>query len=208
MMQFPPRLTHEEEADLIAAMRNGDRAARDKLIVHNFRIAHKIAILYRLSGLEYSDRFQIACCGLIRAVDEYMAVKSYALSTAMFNYTKNALRDAWRKERKSPMFCAVPFDKIIGGQCGFERSKAYADLFESDDPDPLDQVVSSEDVESVRNAVDALPDELRQIVQMRYSDDSELSQMQVGRQIGLSQMTVCRRERQALEMCRERLKCS
>ena len=56
---------------------------------------------------------------------------------------------------------------------------------------------------ALQNAMDTLPHRLREILRRRYLEGA--TQSRVGRAMGLSQMQVCRLERQALNLLREKL---
>lgn len=60
------------------------------------------------------------------------------------------------------------------------------------------------DLARMQGAVQALPVHLRTVVQLRYGGGG-MTQREVGRVLGISHMTVCHRERQALSILRARL---
>ncbi len=66
-----PTLTAEEKKDLLLKTKNGDMAAREKLISGNLRLV--LSIIQRFAGRSESmdDLFQVGCVGLIKAVDNF-----------------------------------------------------------------------------------------------------------------------------------------
>ncbi len=66
-----PNLTAEEKKKLLLQTKNGDKAAREKLISGNLRLV--LSIIQRFAGRSESmdDLFQVGCVGLIKAVDNF-----------------------------------------------------------------------------------------------------------------------------------------
>lgn len=64
-------LDREEESWLLRLAAEGDRAARDALIVSNLRFVLRIALRYRNPGLPVADLVNEGCLGLIRAVESF-----------------------------------------------------------------------------------------------------------------------------------------
>ena len=68
---FPPPLKKGEEFTLFQKMKDGDMAARDKIIEHNLRLVSHIIKKY-YSSYEYPDELlSIGSLGLIKAVDSF-----------------------------------------------------------------------------------------------------------------------------------------
>ncbi|NMB45166.1 MAG: SigB/SigF/SigG family RNA polymerase sigma factor [Firmicutes bacterium] len=71
-IQLPPasNLTPKEVRCLLAKSQAGDAAARERLIESNLRLAMSIA--QRFSGRgDIEDIFQVACIGLVKAIDQF-----------------------------------------------------------------------------------------------------------------------------------------
>ncbi len=66
-----PKLTEEEMTALMARVKEGDEAAREKFIVGNMRLV--LSIVKRFWGKKGSadDVFQAGCVGLIKAIDNF-----------------------------------------------------------------------------------------------------------------------------------------
>ena len=77
---FPRPLTDKEEAKLLAAARNGDKDAREKLISHNLRLVAHVVKKYR-GAYENEDLISVGTLGLIKAVDTYNEDKGSRLAT-------------------------------------------------------------------------------------------------------------------------------
>ena len=68
---FPKPLSMAEEAELVARLANGDAEARDRLIVHNLRLAAHIAKKYASPEADSDDLVSIGTIGLIKAVNTF-----------------------------------------------------------------------------------------------------------------------------------------
>lgn len=88
---FPRPLSPEEEADCIARMAAGDRAARDALIEHNLRLVAHIAKKYYAEPAEQDDLISIGTIGLIKAVGTYKPDKKVRLATYAARCIENAI---------------------------------------------------------------------------------------------------------------------
>lgn len=64
-------LTQEEECELAAKIRQGDQAARDKLVKANLRFVISVANQYQHSGISKEDLVEEGCIGLIKAAEKF-----------------------------------------------------------------------------------------------------------------------------------------
>lgn len=78
---FPQPLGHEEEAEMIRRMTEGDAEAREKLIEHNLRLAAHIARKYTVPGYDADDLISIGTVGLIKGVNTFKPGTGTQLST-------------------------------------------------------------------------------------------------------------------------------
>ena len=70
---FPPPLSKDEERELFARKKAGDRGARDKIIEHNLRLVSHIIRKYYASFENPDELLSIGSVGLIKAVDSFKA---------------------------------------------------------------------------------------------------------------------------------------
>ncbi len=76
-----PVLKGDETAALLKAAKNGDEAAREKLIAGNLRLV--LSVIQRFSGRgeNADDLFQVGCIGLIKAIDNFDITQNVRFST-------------------------------------------------------------------------------------------------------------------------------
>ena len=86
-----PLLDDAEQQVLFAQAKQGDTAAREKIINGNLRMALKISHSYYNSGSEMDDIFQAACEGLIIAVDKYDPGRGMKLSTYAYQWMRERI---------------------------------------------------------------------------------------------------------------------
>ncbi len=78
---FAPLLSPEQERDLGKLARQGDLAARERMIESNLRLVVKIARAYQGRGLALLDLIEEGNLGLIHAVEKFDAGLGYRFST-------------------------------------------------------------------------------------------------------------------------------
>ena len=64
-------LTDEEKRELLIKTKNGDTAARQELILGNFRLVLSIVQRFTNRKENLDDLFQVGCIGLVKAVDNF-----------------------------------------------------------------------------------------------------------------------------------------
>ena len=64
-------LSDEEKRDLLMKTKNGDAAARQELILGNFRLVLSIVQRFTNRKENLDDLFQVGCIGLVKAVDNF-----------------------------------------------------------------------------------------------------------------------------------------
>ena len=93
----PEGRAHTDERLLDRYRRHGDLAARDELVKRFLPLARQLASRYRHAGEPQEDLFQVACVGLVKALDRFepergSALANYAVPT-MLGEIKRHFRD-------------------------------------------------------------------------------------------------------------------
>ncbi|HHV94593.1 MAG TPA: SigB/SigF/SigG family RNA polymerase sigma factor [Firmicutes bacterium] len=149
-IQLPPasNLTPEEFQSLLVAAQAGCAAAREQLIEANLRLA--LSIAQRFSGrAEFDDLFQVACIGLVKAIDNFdlsfnVQFSTYAVPVIMgeirrFLREEGAIKLGRTLREKAAAVIRVrdsleqrlgraPTPKEIGDELGLEREEVIEAL--------------------------------------------------------------------------------
>ena len=94
-----PKLTAKENEELIAKLKAGDEAAREKFIVGNMRLVLSLVKRFWAKNANADDVFQAGCVGLIKAIDNFdpsfqVKFSTYAVPM-MLGEIKRYLRDGY-----------------------------------------------------------------------------------------------------------------
>lgn len=76
-----PVLKEKEKVELLKKIKEGNRAARDKLIEGNLRLVLSVVQRFASRGENPDDLFQIGCIGLIKAIDNFDMNQNVKFST-------------------------------------------------------------------------------------------------------------------------------
>lgn len=76
-----PLLSNEEKMELFKKMYEGDKEARQNLIVGNLRLVLSIVHRFLGNNENIDDLFQIGCVGLIKAIDNFDISQEVRFST-------------------------------------------------------------------------------------------------------------------------------
>lgn len=223
--------------------RDRDRHARDELVRRMMPLVRRVATAYTARG-HGDDLHQVACLGLVKAIDRYdpafgVPLRTYAIPT-MFGEVRRYLRDhGWavrvprplqervldttkavdrltRRHGRSPTpqeladdmgctleealealqagsaYTAASFEAPTGRD-GDREPRTLADTLGYED----DGFAAAEDRASLRDLRDVIDDRERRVLYLRFVED--LTQSEIARQIGVSQMQVSRILRRSIE---------
>ena len=100
-----PRLTPQQEIELAAKIRNGDRKARALMISSNLRLVVTIAQDYANLGLPILDVISEGNIGLMTAVDRFDPSKGAKLSTYAAWWIRQSIKRALSNQ-SNPTACS------------------------------------------------------------------------------------------------------
>ena len=194
---FPRPLSPEEEADCIARMAAGDRAARDELIEHNLRLVAHIEKKYYAEPAEQDDLISIGTIGLIKAVGTYKPDKKVRLATYAARCIENEILMHFRAGRKSAGEVSLSEPQDGDDDAGSLR---LLDMIAVED-ERLHQIEMSDRYEQLyRGLRTRLDGREREIIALRYGLDGgdPLTQREIAKKLGISRSYVSRIEKKAL----------
>ncbi len=193
---FPPPLKAAEEAELLNRMRDGNTAARDKLIEHNLRlVAHIVKKYYTAENPE--DLISIGTIGLIKAISTFKANKGIRLATYASRCIDNEILMYFRSLKKTAqdVYISDPIDTDKDG-----NTLSLIDII-SDDTDIADDIAVKLQLQKLKTVInDALDDREKTIICYRYGIGGapELTQSQIAARLSISRSYVSRIEKAAL----------
>ncbi|MBR5409721.1 MAG: sigma-70 family RNA polymerase sigma factor [Clostridia bacterium] len=201
---LPPPMTRAEEEACFAAIRRGDEAAREQLIVRNLRLVVYIAKKFDASATPLEDLISIGTIGLIKAVRTFDPDKKIKLATYASRCVENEILMHLRKlaSRGQEVSIDEPLNFDPDG-----NELLLSDILSSS-PDEISAGVESEDeIRLLMRCVARLSDRERQIVCMRFglAGSREYTQKQVADALGISQSYISRIEKKILTTLKSEL---
>lgn len=95
-----PLLSREEETELAMRAKNGDKAAKDRIVAANLRFVVNVAKKYQNRGLDLSDLISEGNIGLLTAIDRFDVEKGYHfISYAVWWIRQSILKAICEKSR-------------------------------------------------------------------------------------------------------------
>lgn len=198
---FPKPLKPAEEAELVEKCAQGDKDAREKLIVHNLRLVAHIAKKYASSGVDSDDLVSVGSIGLIKAVNTFRP-EAGRLTPYASRCIENEILMHLRAGKKNNG--TVSLNDPIGTDSDGNEVRLI-DLLGSDSDEVPEQVeVSIESCRAVAMLEKVLDKRERQVIVLRYGilDGDMRPQHEVSRIMGISRSYVSRIEKHALEKLR------
>ena len=193
---LPPPLSREAEAEVIARLPY-DEDAKRTLIEHNLRLVVYIAKRFENTGINIEDLISIGTGGLIKAINTFCSEKNIKLATYASRCIENEILMYIRKNsgRTGEISIDEPLNVDWDG-----NELLLSDILCSDEDSVTDEIMRREEIETIRQAVNALEERDRQIIILRYGFDghSEMTQKEVADFLGISQSYISRLEKKII----------
>jgi RNA polymerase sporulation-specific sigma factor len=196
---FLAPLSPEEEAACLTRMKNGDRMAKDELILHNMRLVAHVAKRYANSEEDSEDLISIGTIGLIKAVSTFNQNYGSRFATYAIRCIDNEMLMHFRSKKKTKgevsMFEPIGTDK--------EGNQIHLfDILECEDVDVAEEMEKQQQMNRLKEHMKQLltPREYDIIVR-RYGlfGEKELTQREIAVTLGISRSYVSRIEKKALD---------
>ena len=201
---FPAPLSGDEEDAAFALAKNGDTAAREKLIVHNLRLVSHIVRKYYSTAKNQEDLVSLGTIGLIKAVDSYDISHKTRFATYAAKCIQNEILMHFRSQRKLQNEVSIN-DAIDTDRDG--NPLTYEDIISTDEnmAEDLDRRLLAEKALSFTDTI--LSSRERQVIFLRYglSGRKPKTQKETSERLGISRSYVSRIEKSALDKLREAL---
>ena len=200
---YPKPLSAEEEAECLQKMKQGCRAARDKLICHNMRLVAHIAKKYAKGDSD--DLISIGSIGLIKGVESYSCEKGTGLATYLARCIENEILMALRSHKRYQN--TVSLSGTLG-QDSDGNEYTLMDVIASSEESVFAQAETAILRQSLLAAIkNQLSEREQVIVLMRYGlgDSAPLTQLETAKKLGISRSYVSRIETRALKKLKKHL---
>ena len=201
---FPRPLTAQEEREALAAMKAGDKSARDKLVEHNLRLVAHVVKKYYAAREDQDDLISIGTIGLIKAVSSFDPDKGARLSTFAARCIENEILMYFRtlKKQQGEISLSDPIDTDKEG-----NTLSLMDVIAMEDT-MSDDLDAKESGQRLRRAINRfLTDQEASILVLRYGLDGKepRPQREIAGLCGISRSYVSRIEKRAVEKLRAAL---
>lgn len=195
---LPAPLTGEKEQECLIKLEQGDKDAREELIVHNLRLVVYIAKKFENTGIPIEDLISIGTLGLIKAVNTFRISKNIKLATYASRCIENEILMYLRKTNsmKAEVSYYEPLnvdwdgnELLLSDVLGSEPDEIYRDIEADDERSRLYQAINS------------LEERERLIMTMRFGigGGREYTQKEVADSLGISQSYISRLEKRIIE---------
>lgn len=195
---FPSPLSSEEERECFLKCRDGDVAAREKLIEHNLRLVAHIVKKYYTTSKNQDDLMSIGTIGLIKAIDSFDIENGTRFTTYASKCLQNEILMHFRAQKK--LSSEVSINETIDiDKDG--NPLTYIDIISCDDTIAEDIDLKINSAKAIKIIKNELSDRERQIIVMRYGLNGKpaATQREIASILGISRSYVSRIEKSALE---------
>lgn len=202
MKSFPQPLSAAEERFYLQKYTEGDLEAKHILIERNLRLVAHIVKKYPSQEADTEDLLSIGTIGLIKAVVTFNPEKSVRLGTYAARCIENELLMHLRSKKKSSKEISL-YEPIGTDREGNEIQ--LFDIIETNEADAHCKVALNDDIRLLYAKFESvLSSRERLVIKMRYGlyNESECTQREIARQLGISRSYVSRIEKSAIEKLR------
>ena len=197
---FPKPLSAREEIETFAALRAGDRSAREKIIRHNLRLVAHVAKKYYAQPGDQEDLISIGTIGLMKAVDTFDTTRKARFATYASRCIENELRMHFRRERRNGVVVSLQETLEAGKE---DSALTLSDVLQ-DGFCMEDSCEKQDDAQRLRRLIEGLPARERKLILLRYglAGQPPLTQLETAKLLQISRSYVSRLETHALELLR------
>lgn len=197
-----------ENYRLLKLVALGDKKARDEVINRNLAfVNYAVQKVYNSTNLaEQEDIFEYGVLGLIKAVDNFEEDKGSFLALA-FTCIRNEIYMYLRQVRRQ--FNVISIDDSMPNLAASKMGEEIKiiELLKSDQASPEEVVVKEDTLTTIKSIIEyKLPEKQSQVLKARYYTSPELTQAQLGKELGFSQSYCARLEKKGITFLKNELK--
>ncbi len=194
---LPAPLSHKEEEQVIARIKNGEENAREVLVTHNLRLVVYIAKKFESSNVCVEDLVSIGTIGLMKAVNTFCPEKNIKLATYASRCIENEILMFLRKssQLKGEVSIDEPLNVDWDG-----NELLLSDILGSDQDIVNKDIEKESECKVVRGVVSSLGEREKNIMELRFglSGKREHTQKEVADFLGISQSYISRLEKRIM----------
>lgn len=198
MKTFLVPLSPEEERECLLRLQQGEREAKEELILHNMRLVAHVAKKYVSSGEEMDDLISIGTIGLLKAVNSFKPDYGSRFATYAIRCIDNEMLMHFRSRKK--LRCEVSLFEPIGTDKE-GNSIELMEVLESRERNAAEELVKREQMKRIRENMGKVLDSREAfIIQKRYGlgGEEEWTQRRIAAALGISRSYVSRIEKRGL----------
>ena len=201
---LPPPLEKDAEEAAIAALCQGDEAARQLLIEHNLRLVVYISKRFENTGINIEDLISIGTIGLIKAVNTFNSGKNIKLATYASRCIENEILMYLRKINAQRT--EVSFDEPLNTDWD-GNELLLSDILGTDEDEVSRPLEDDADRQMLMEAIDSLEEREREIILLRFGlpQGREYTQKEVADMLGISQSYISRLEKRIIDRLRREM---
>lgn len=187
-----PLLSREEEVELARRIREGDEAARARLVTANLRFVVSVAKRYNGKGVPLSDLVNEGNVGLIRAAERFDGTKGVRFISYAVFWIRQAILQAIDRAVPRPLDGAalrwVSLDAPLGEESGGRLADVVATAAE--DPGALIERHALRD--AVDSSLTCLPSREARVLRLYFGldGDAPATLEKIGSELGVSRERV------------------
>lgn len=198
-------LSRDEEYQLALQAKQGDKKARNTLILSNIPFAIKYSLSFLGYKIDPEDLSQIGLIGLIEAVDKFNAGKGFRVITYAKWWIRKEIEEAAGKTRKESS--ATPFSRLVKNEPDFDEEAFISSLGDNSKNPVEEECIKNEKHYRVRKALERLSGRDSDIINRHYGLDGreEESFNDIAESYGLSKARIHQLEQATFNSLRSEL---
>lgn len=201
---LPPPLKKDEEAAVMQRIENGDKKARELLIIHNLRLVVYIAKKFESPSVNVEDLISIGTIGLIKAVNTFCPSRNIKLATYASRCIENEILMYFRKnaQQKNEISIDEPLNVDWDG-----NELLISDILGSDSDVVNRRLEKESETKQLMEAVGRLNKRELTIMELRFGLNGKKAhtQKQVADLLGISQSYISRLEKKIISRLKEEI---
>jgi len=201
---LPPPLTEEEESVIFNGLEEGDKSAKEKMIVHNLRLVIYIAKKFENSIVNIEDLTSIGTMGLIKAVNSFKPSKNIKFATYASRCVENEILMYLRKQSNKNIDISID-DALSVDSDGNELN--LIDILYTDEYEVSRNIEEECEKQILWQSIHTLPKREKDIILMRFGLNGvpEKTQKEVADEIGISQSYISRLEKRIFKKLKKQI---